>query len=71
MAGRGGCLDGTEEQAGASIAGYATEGQKDRAIDLLARIVDGEGSDAEAFAALDEAFDLVEEVRASGEAREG
>ena len=46
-----------------SLAAYATYGEKHRATEILAQIVASTSSDAAAFAALDEAFELVERIR--------
>jgi hypothetical protein len=46
-----------------SLAAYATYGEKHRATEILTQIVASTSSDAAAFAALDEAFDLVERIR--------
>ncbi len=46
-----------------SLAAYATYGEKHRATEILAKIVATSASDTEAFAALDEAFELIEGIR--------
>jgi len=46
-----------------SLAAYATYGEKHRATEILTQIVASTSSDAAAFAALDEAFELVERIR--------
>lgn len=46
-----------------SLAAYATYGEKHRATEILTQIVASTSSDTAAFAALDEAFELVERIR--------
>jgi hypothetical protein len=58
----------TPAKAPVSLAPHATYGEKHHATVILEQIVTSGSSDQEAFAALDEAFELIEGIRRRVEA---